>query len=263
MQRILRAVLCAVAATCCLSAPAAGQERSIRIRDFGARLIVASDGSLDVTEHLVVGFSGQWNGIVRDLSLRHRTAEGRPARLDVDIVSITDGAGQSFRVEEERKDNGWTRALRIWVPGASDADREVVIRYRVANAIRFFYAGSAAGELDELYWNVTGNAWTMPIDKAHARVVLPGGVTATRTAVYTGATGSVAADATIQRSKNEVDFTLQRGLSPYEGMTIGVGWPAGHIASRPGEARRRLASMQWWSPFVLPFGSVVQPETLS
>jgi uncharacterized membrane protein YgcG len=235
-----------------LANDAGAQERSIRIRDFGARLTISTDGSVDVTEHLVIGFSGQWNGIQRDLSLRHNTAQGRRTKLDVSVISITDAAGQSLRVEEELKDNGWTHGLRIWIPGASNADREVVIRYRVANAIRFFYASSNEGALDELYWNVTGNSWTMPIDKVHARVVLPGAVTPTRTAVYTGATGSVAADATIKTEVNEVDFLLRRGLSPYEGMTIGVGWPAGHITSRPSEARERLAGVVFWSPLVLP-----------
>lgn len=248
-----RALLLAGALALTLADSASGQSRFIRLRDFGVRLIVGADGSVEVTEHMIVGFTGQWNGIVRDLSLRHETGQGRRAKLDVTILSITDGAGQPLRVEETKKDNGWTRAFSIWIPGASDADREVVIRYRVANAIRFFFATDSVGELDELYWNVTGSSWTMPIDKAHARVVLPGGVTPTQTAVYTGAAGAKAADATIQTSGNEVDFTLTRGLAPYEGMTIGVGWPPGHIATRPSLARQRAAQVLFWSPLLLPF----------
>ena len=30
-------------------------------------------------------------------------------------------------------------------------------------------------KFDEFYWNVTGNEWTFPIEKAAYRVVLPGG----------------------------------------------------------------------------------------
>ena len=93
----------------------------------------------------------------------------------------------------------------------------------------------------------------MPIDRVHARVVLPEGVTPTRTAVYTGARGSIAADATIEKHGNVVDFTPLRGLSPYEGVTIGVGWPAGHISSRPSEGRERLAAVLQWSPLLIPF----------
>src|SRR5687767_4546105 len=252
MRKAGRALLLAGALALTLAESVGAQTRFIRLRDFGVRLIVGTDGSVEVTEHMIVGFTGQWNGIVRDLSLRHETGQGRRAKLDVTIVSITDGAGQALRVEETKKDNGWTRALSIWIPGASDADREVVIRYRVANAIRFFFASDSVGELDELYWNVTGSSWTMPIDKAHARVMLPAGVRPAQTAVYTGAAGDTATDATIQTSGNEVDFTLTRGLAPYEGMTIGVGWPPGHIASRPSLARQRAGQVVYWSPLLLP-----------
>ncbi len=249
-----RAILLTGALAFSLAANASAQDgnRSIRIRNFDALLTVYPNGSLDVTEQLTIAFTGQWNGIVRDLSLHHNTAQGRAARLDVTIGYITDAAGERLHVDEESKDNGWTRGLRIWIPGAKDADRQIIIRYRVANAIRFFYGSSNEGALDELYWNVTGNSWTMPIDSVHARVVLPDGVAPTRTAVYTGERGSVAADARIGRDGNIVDFTLLRGLYPNEGMTIGVGWPPGHISSRPSETQEQFAAALQWTPLLIP-----------
>jgi hypothetical protein len=228
------------------------------MRDFDALLNVRSDGTLDVTEKLTVGFTGKWNGIDRDLSLQHNTGQGHAARLDLEIVSVTDASGQPLRVEQSNKDNGQTRGVRIWIPGASDADRQVVIRYRVANAIRFFADSSNEGALDELYWNVTGNSWTMPIDKVHARVVLPDGVTPTRTAVYTGARGSLAKDAKIDKNGNVVDFTLLHGLNPGEGMTVGVGWPPGAISSRPSEEELRAAARAPQA-YIGPRGEVRQP----
>ena len=178
----------------------------------------------------------------------------RPFKLGVDIVSVTDGGGQPIqRVEESRKDGGWTRALRIWIPGANDADRQIIIRYRVANPLRWYAAGSDSPAFDEFYWNVTGVSWRNPIDKVHARVVLPAGVSPTLTAVYTGAADSRAKDARIDRNGDVVDFTMLRGLNPYEGMTIGVGWPAGSITSRPSESQERVASAAQWTPLAIPF----------
>ncbi|HKC81219.1 MAG TPA: DUF2207 domain-containing protein, partial [Gemmatimonadaceae bacterium] len=55
--------------------------RTLRIRNFDALLTVYPDGALDVTEQLTIRFDGQWNGIVRDLSLRHNTAQGRSTKL--------------------------------------------------------------------------------------------------------------------------------------------------------------------------------------
>ena len=236
------------------NASAQGSSRSIRIRNFDALLSVHSDGSLDVTETLTIGFTGQWNGINRDLSLHHNNAQGRATKLDVTAIGyITDANGERLRVEESRTDNGWTRRFHVYIPGARDADRTITIRYRVANAIRFYYASRNQVAFDELYWNVTGDKWDMPVDSVHARVVLPDGVTPTRTAVYTGARGSIATDATIEKHGNEVSFTLRRGLYQYEGMTIGVGWPAGHISSRPSEASQRLAQVLRWFPLLIPF----------
>lgn len=178
----------------------------------------------------------------------------RPFKLDVQVVSVTDATGQPIqRVEESRADGGWTRALRIWIPGAKDTDKQIVIRYRVANPLRWYAAGSESAAFDEFYWNVTGSSWRIPIDKVHARVILPAGVTPTQTAVYTGAEGSKAADARIDKNGNEVDFTLLGALNPYEGMTIGVGWPAGVITSRPSEAQERVASATQWTPLAIPF----------
>ena len=247
-----RALLLIGALAFSLGADASAQGRSIRIRNFDALLAVHPDGSLDVTEQLTVGFTGRWNGINRDLSLQHNTAQGRATKLDVTIGYITDETGQRLRVEEQSQDNGRTQRLHIYVPGANNADRQITIRYKVANAIRFFFASGKVAAFDELYWNVTGNSWTMPIDSVHARVVLPDGVTPTRTAVYTGARGSIATDAKIERNSNEVDFTLLRGLYPYEGMTIGVGWPTGHISSRPSEGSERFAQVLQWFPLLIP-----------
>jgi hypothetical protein len=247
-----RALLLVGALAFSLGIDASAQARSIRVRNFDALLTVHADGSLDVTEQITIGFTGQWNGINRDLSLQHNTAQGRATKLDITIGYVTDETGQRLRVEEQRADNGRTRRLHIYVPGANNADRQIIIRYRVANAIRFFFANSSVGALDELYWNATGNTWSMYIDSAHARVVLPEGITPTRTAVYTGALGSTSGDATIEKVGNVVDFTLQRGLYPYEGMTVGVGWPAGHISSRPSETQVRLAAVAQWCPLLIP-----------
>lgn len=227
------------------------QERSLRIVEFDAVLEVASDGMLDVTEKITVEFKGQWNGVRRELLLRHKTAQERLVKLDVEVGEITDSAGQPLRVERERE--GGLLILRIYVADNRDATRQVVIRYRVSNAIRFFYADSDVGELDELYWNVTGSSWEWPITRTRARVVLPLNVRPTRVAVYTGPEHSEAAEADIERSGNTVTFTARRELQAYEGMTIGVGWPAGNIATRPSaRAQRTLEVIRWW-PAALPF----------
>ena len=245
-------ILLAGARVASLPHDASAQGRTIRIRDFGALLTVHSDGTLDVVEQITIRFTGAWNGLNRDLSLHHNTAQGRATKLDVEDGAITDATGQPLVVEHQKMDGGWTRRYHIYIPGATDADRTIVIRYRVRNAIRFFFASSSVGALDELYWNVTGNNWSMFIDSVHARVVLPDDVRPTQVAVYTGYARSTASDAVIERDANEVGFTSRHPLYPYAGMTIGVGWPAGHISGRPSPMHEQLLQIMRWSPLLIP-----------
>jgi len=252
MPKCRAAVLLAALLSIAVAAPpSAAQDRTIRIRMFDAGYLVHANGDVDVSERLTFVFSGQWNGVVRDISLQHNTGRGRAQKLRVGDFSVTGGGGQQLRVDDEGGSK--TRRLRIWIPGAVNAERQIVIRYRVSNAIRFFYAGSAAGELDELYWNVTGNAWDMPIERARAVVTLPPGLVPTRTAVYTGAVRSTSSDAAVDKAGNVVTFTLRGELPPFEGMTVGVGWPPGTIRSRPSETQSRISeALRYW-PLLAPF----------
>ena len=70
-----RVLLLAGALALTLGRNAHAQSRSVRIRDFDAIIYVHTDGSITVAENLTIGFTGKWNGIVRDLSLRHNTAQ--------------------------------------------------------------------------------------------------------------------------------------------------------------------------------------------
>ncbi|MGH9419139.1 MAG: DUF2207 domain-containing protein, partial [Thermoanaerobaculia bacterium] len=148
------------------------QDRANRIRSFDAVLTIRADGSLDVTEELAVRLAGESTEIFRDLSLGDDGARTGEKKLDLEVLAITDEDGQPLRVEETSHDSGWTRRLRIWIPGAVDGDRHIAIRYRVVNAIHVVNAGKKPGALDEVHWNVTDHGAT-PIDSMHARVVLP------------------------------------------------------------------------------------------
>ena len=254
-----------------LAAPAAAQDSTIVIRSFDTELLVNADGNVDVTEVIRLAFTGRWNGILRDLSLQHTTAEGRRSKLDADVRAVTDGAGRALRWEHESADDSGIHRLKIWIPGAHDAERVVFIRYRVRNALRFFFARDSVtpgwaralgiplrrggrADLDELYWNATGNDWEMPIERASARIVLPRGVRPSQWAAYTGYTGSTAndADVRVDSARGIVTFTARNALSPGEGMTVAAGWAPGAIASRPtAGAYRRAEAMRLW-PLGLP-----------
>jgi uncharacterized membrane protein YgcG len=103
----------------------------------------------------------------------------------------------------------------------------LILRYRVLDGLRFFE------DHDELYWNITGNEWEVPIEHATARIELPARASGIRTLVFTGAYGSREQDADLQIQGNIIQIRLRRPLAFHEGLTAVVGWDKG-IVHEPG-----------------------------
>lgn len=236
-----------------LAAPIQAQ-RDISIEHFDSNIVVRTDASIDVTETLRIRFDGSWNGIERDYSLDHETCQGRVRRLRMDVRSVTDGAGSPLRVEEESISQG--RRLRIWVTGAVDATRTVVVHYTVPDVIRFCDATATQPEWDELYWDVTGNGWEMYIGRVTTTVSLPGGAENVQAWAYTGATGTAGQDAEVEVVGNEVRVASTRAFSPYEGLTVSTTFAPG-VVDRPGATDRFLDWVRLLWPLALPLFAFV------
>jgi len=225
----LAALMCLV---CVLGTSAAdAQERRYWIESFHAEIVVHPDGQMDVTERLTFAFEGSFNGIYRDIPWRYRTPTGLDYQLRITPLGVLGEEGQVLEHEAGRRGDYYR--IKVWVPGAQDATRTVTLRYRVARGLRFFDAGEEAfvEPRDELYWNVTGIQWDVPIRRATARVRLPESVTgAVSSRAYVGGYGSVAEGATITSPQlGEVVFQADGVLEPGHGMTIVVGWPSGAV----------------------------------
>lgn len=227
-----------------------GQERSLTIQDFHADIHVKEDGSFQVTETLSLRFSGSWNGIDREISLDHRTARGRRGRLRVEVGEVTNEKGQPLQVE---RSGGRNRTdLRIWVPQARDTVQTVVIPYRVRDGIRFFEDDDGAPSRDELYYNVTGTDWRVPIEEVTARVRLPAGVAPLEVWGYTGSAGSTERAVEIAGGEDgSIVIHTTRSFGPGEGLTVSVSWPGGAV-SRPSAAAQVGSNLRAYWPLGLP-----------
>lgn len=223
------ALAAALVALAHLPSPAAAQSgRSLTIPRFDVDLLVRRDGTLEVTERIRFRFRGSWNGIFRNIPVEYIGTGGVGHSLFLDVLSVTDEAGSPLRYESNRE--GRYRMLKVWVPGAQDAERTVVLRYRVANALRFFDESDGEHPHDELYWNVTGNESDVPIEVAMAHVYLPPGVTGLRATAFTGPYGSRESAATVDIGESDVIVTTARPLGYREGLTVVVGWDPGVVA---------------------------------
>lgn len=217
--------------------------RELFIQRFHADILVAADGSITVTENITVRFVGSWNGIFRNIPVQYTIGPGLNYTYFLDLKGITDDAGAPLEYESKRERH--YRVLKIWVPGAADATRTVVIRYRVKNGLRFFDTH------DELYWNITGDEWEMPIEAASATITLPPGVTGVRAVAYTGPYGSREQAAEIQLTERDVHVRATRPFGFREGLTVAVGWAPGVVRRPTLAARTGLFFYANWA-FVLP-----------
>jgi hypothetical protein len=221
-QLLCGAALCA-AMILLLVTPAAA--RQLKIQKFSADIYVLPDSALQVTETIQANFIGSWNGLYRTIPIQYTTPQGFNYTLFVKFEGATDAAGQPLKVESSRQRHylQW----KIYVPGATDVVRTIVLHYRVTNGLKFFQ------DHDELYWNVTGDEWDVPIENASAHILLPPGVTGVRALAFTGAYGSRAQNADVQSADHTVNVSMLRPLGFHEGLTVVVGWDKG-FAKEPG-----------------------------
>ena len=220
--RLLRSIIAAALALAAASSPASAEERITRfISDDDIR----PDSSLDVTETIdVIVENNRINhGIFRDFPTRYRGRNGGQVRVGFDLTSVTmDGSPEPASVEPI------SRGVRVRIGDpdriVAPAEHRYVIRYRTSRQIGQF------ADHDELYWNVTGNGWIFPIDKAEAYVRLPGAAFGDYS-LYTGREGSTASNAElVERKPGEISFRTTAPLGPQEGLTIAVAFPKGIVA---------------------------------
>jgi len=197
--------------------------RSFVLSRFDVELQVLSGGDLLVTETVSPRFEGAWNGIERLIPIEYRTPQGFNYSLLLDRVTVTDDAGTPLKVDSSRERH--YRNFRIWIPGATDATRTFVLKYRVRNGLKFFE------DHDELYWNVTGDEWDVPIEQASVRIILPPQTTGIRAQAFTGAYGARETAATVEIVGAGVWMTMPRALGFREGLTAVVGWDKGIVAA--------------------------------
>jgi len=202
-------------------APIAAQ-RSYVVARFEATIRVRSDSRLDVTEAISVRFTGSWNGIYRTIPVEYRTPQGLNWTLGLELADARDQDGRTLRVEQSRERH--YIKYKIWVPGAQNATRTVVLRYRATNGLRFFE------DHDELYWNVTGDEWEVPIETATAQIELPPGAEGVRAIAFNGVYGSTAQEGRIETGGTTVRVAMPHALRFHEGLTAVVGWNKGVVA---------------------------------
>ena len=212
---VLAAISIAYAST------AGAQSGEERIISFDVTVSVLHDGAIEIIEEITYDFGPfERRGILRDIPVRYRydDSHDRVYPLTVLDVASTSGAPDQYTIEEPG--GGYLR-IRIGDPDVTITGTHVyLIRYRIEGALNAFETH------DELYWNITGSDWQVPIDRVAVAVTVPAPIT--EVLCFAGYDGS----------NRQCDHSSQRGavasfshagLSPAQGVTVVVGFPTGAV----------------------------------
>jgi len=255
--------LALIAALALLAHPSAAhaQHTGWTITDFHADYVVHADGSLGVIERIAVDFEDlQRHGIYRTIPVVYKrlVSEDVPVsagrvRFSLRVRGVADGEGNPIPYEVSGSQE---KEIKIGDPDRTVTGRQVyVIDYELSGGLGFF------DEFDELYWQVTGTRWPVPIAHASAAVLLPpetvqafadsmpwqahcyaGGPESTSAA---GCTAEVVSPGTYR-------FETVTPLAPGEGLTLAAGWPKG-IIPPPSIIERTREDLLRWGPMGIPF----------
>ena len=212
-----------------------------RILEYHSDILVRTDGWIEITESITVRAEGNQirRGIYRDYPVRYEDRYGNDVKVLYEPRSVLrNGEPEEFNSEPSGDDvrTYFGSASRLLEPG----EYTYTYRYDAGRMLGFFE------RRDEIYWNVTGNEWTFPIDSASATVTFDFDVAAEDLVLtaYTGLMGQLGADyrSSIDAA-GRAEFTTTRPLGRYEGLTIVVEWPKG-LVDEPSELQRGIWLLQ-------------------
>ncbi len=208
-----------LAATLALQAVPAAADEGWTIDAFDVEISVNQDATMAVRETLQVDFGTQsHHGVFRDIPVIYEWDRDSHRVYDLAVNAVTDGAGRNWPYVVS--ENGADKEIKIGDPNKTLSGRQTyVIAYTIAGALNGF------ADHDELYWNVTGQQWAVPITQASATVAVPSdGLLWVN--CFQGQLGSREACRS-SSTPSQARFGATRILLPGEQLTVVVGMKKG------------------------------------
>lgn len=192
-----------------------------KINNFDVQIKINSDASILVTEIIKYDFGDiEKHGIFRDIPINYETSIGNKS-INIDLQSVAiDGYPEEYEISK----NGPNLNIRI---GKEDTlikgEHTYSILYKIEGAINYFK------DIDELYWNVTGNGWVVSIENVQASVELPvNNIIKADLSCYEGVLGSN--EKCITKIEDNIFMvTSARPLQAGEGLTLALDFAKGLV----------------------------------
>lgn len=202
------------------------------VRSFHSDVTLNKDASISIKETIKYHFASEKHGIYREIPVNYKVSGSfmRPTILKInELYYYPDDFPSVKNIQYERSLSNGYAVLKIGDPDYTImGDYTYVIDYKLVYAVNYF------NDHDELYLNITGNGWEVPIDEATATVSLPGSIT--DKVCYTGLIESKESNCTITQTDNNLSVKAEN-LGQYEGLTLVVAMPKNTIANTTSQQR--------------------------
>jgi uncharacterized membrane protein YgcG len=195
-----------------------------RILDFLSEVEMQPDSSLDVTETIRFEVLGTQirHGINRDFPTDYQGRWGSRSTTGFVLEDVRFD-GDTVPTQLSRLEN----RVRIRIGDPDQLVPPGVHTYTI-HYLTWWQVSFRRSDRDSLDWNVTGNGWTWPIDRAELRLRGPEGLVWQSVRLFTGPPGSRAEDGLIiAQAPGFLDAVTTRPLSLHEGLTVAAFFPKG------------------------------------
>lgn len=186
-----------------------------KVDSFISDITVREDGSFDVVETIVYDFEDEYrHGIFRFIPTKHpkesdKWFKERVIDIEISLVSL-----DNMPVPYEVTRNLSELEVKIGDPDISiTGPHTYTISYQVRGGLHYY----DNGEVD-LYWNATGNGWTVPMEAVLVNVHDSDGIILENARCYFGAEGSTNECAVVTSSEGVTVGSVS--LAPGEGITV-------------------------------------------
>lgn len=197
----------------------APQVSAEKINSFDVDILAHSDGAMTIKEKINYDFEQlERHGIFRYVP--HYSKVGGLYRVikisDVEIHR--DGKKEKFETTKTKEQI----YFKIGDPNKTiSGNHEYEISYKVENGI-----GSNYETHDEIYWNVTGNEWLIPIEKASVEIKTDFNISNNKIACFTRS-GDLNAQFCKTDLNNPNKIVTTNTMNAGEGLTVVYGYPKG------------------------------------
>ncbi len=221
--------------------PLSSAQENWIINSFISKVTINQDGTVTIREEILVDFQDlDKHGIYRDVPYVYKKNNGENRYTSLEVIQVL----RNDRKEKyEVIQNNANIRIRIGDPDKTISHQQKYTLTYIATGILDTYP-----EFDELYWNITGDEWEVPIDKTTAEVILSQGQILSH-ACYRGVRGSTDTCSEDIKSNTQALFTTDT-LQPGEGMTVALSFPKGTFpilqVERPKTFGEKLMNPHIW-----------------